>query len=290
MELFRRYEKGRLWVIVGLTSLLAACGGGANPAASSPGIPKPPITWMISTGALDDLQQIGQQSLASQFFNQPQNWVVGSAFPSWAGNWTARLVISEPSLPGISGALAKGLPSSIKGVLYDLEDWSLSPSSEQQNPVGSTEAAQGLVHPFGLELIATPAVDLVNVLSPGSVNHYASYLALDIPAVAQYADVFEIQAQGLEADEAGYASFVTAAAQEARKANPAVIVLAGLSTNPNGQQVTSRELYADVEATRNVVNGYWLNIPSGGSYCPKCGAPQPEVAVGLLQLLQESGP
>jgi hypothetical protein len=244
---------------------------------------------MINTGALDQLQQIGAQSLATQVFDQPKNFIIGQPLPSWASNWTVNQVVTETSLAGISQALGSGLSPSIKDIVYDLEDWSFSPPIEQQNPVASTTAAAALVHQSGLELIATPATDLVNVLSPGSSDKYASYLTLGIPAAAQDADVFEIQAQGSEMNEATYAAFVTVAAQAARLANPKVMVLAGLSTNPNGQQVTAQELYADVQATRNVVDGYWLNIPAGGPYCPNCGTPQPGVAVGLLQMLQQTG-
>ena len=34
----------------------------------------------------------------------------------------------------------------------------------------------------------------------------------------------------------------------------------------------------------NDVAGYWLNIPRGGAACPKCGEPQPQVAVELLKM------
>ena len=282
-----------LLAVMGLTVVLGACGGGSTPAVSaaapSPASTPSSIVWMINTGALNLLQQAGAQTLATQFFDQPKNFIIGQTLPTWASNWTVNQFITETSLAGISEALQSGLPPSIKGIVYDLEDWSFSPLSEQQNPVASTSAAATLVHQAGLALIATPATDLVNTLDPGATNKSAAYLSLGIPAAAQDADVFEIQAQGLELSIASYASFVTAAAQAARTANPKVIVLAGLSTNPNGQQVTAQDLYAAVQATSGVVNGYWLNIPSGGTYCPNCGAPQPQVAIGLLQMLQQNG-
>lgn len=281
-----------LLAVFGLAVLLVACGGGSAPPATTASSPAPTpssIAWMISAGALNLLQQAGAQTLATQFFDQPQNFIIGQTLPSWASNWTVNQVVTETSLAGISQALQGGLPPTTKGVVYDLEAWSLSPLSEQQNPVASTAAAATLVHQAGLMLIATPATDLVSVLDPGATDKYAAYLSLGIPAAAQDADVFEIQAQDLEMSTASYASFVTAAAQAARAANPKVLVLAGLSTNPNGQQVTAQDLYAAVEATRGAVNGYWLNIPSAGTYCPNCGAPQPQVAIGLLQMLQQNG-
>jgi len=80
--------------------------------------------------------------------------------------------------------------------------------------------------------------------------------------------------------------FVKEAAEQARSVNPKVIVFAGLSTNPNGRHVTPKDLYDAVLATRNDVAGYWLNIPGGGAACPKCGEPQPQVAVELLKMLR----
>ena len=38
-------------------------------------------------------------------------------------------------------------------------------------------------------------------------------------------------------------------------------------------------------ATRSQVSGYWLNIPGQGTACPKCGTPQPQVAIDFLQRL-----
>lgn len=297
ISLLRRTARAT-YVAIGLSGALlsSACGGGSGGASSAlpansalPTSTPSPMIWMVSTGALNLMQQAGGQTIVTQVFDQPYNFIIGQTLPTWASNWTVQQLITETSIAGIRTALQSGLPAYIKGIVYDLEDWPFSPPSEQQNPVASINAAATLVHQAGLALVATPATDLVNVLDPGAIDKYAAYLSLGIPAAAQNADVFEIQAQGSEANTALYASFVTAAAQAARAANPHVIVLAGLSTNPDGQQVTAQELYTDVQATRGVVNGYWLNIPSGGPYCPYCGAPQPQVAIGLLEMLQHNG-
>ena len=103
--------------------------------------------------------------------------------------------------------------------------------------------------------------------------------------MAKCADVVEIQAQGAEANPARFRQFVDAEAQQARTANPNVLVLAGISTNPDGRRVSAQQLLAAVQAVRPVVSGFWLNIPAGGKYCPRCGEPHPEVAMRLLQAL-----
>jgi hypothetical protein len=78
---------------------------------------------------------------------------------------------------------------------------------------------------------------------------------------------------------------VRQAAEQARAANAHVIILAGLSANPDGQHVTGEDLYRAVMATQSMVSGYWLNIPVGGQYCPRYGSPQPQVAVDFLKRL-----
>jgi hypothetical protein len=59
--------------------------------------------------------------------------------------------------------------------------------------------------------------------------------------------------------------------------------LADLSTNPNGQHVSTRQFTAAFHAVRGHVRGYWLNIPAAGKACPKCGPPKPAVALPLLR-------
>ena len=127
------------------------------------------------------------------------------------------------------------------------------------------------------------------MLAPTQSDHFAAYLRLGLAAsAARYADVIDIQAQGSEASLSRFTSFVKEAAAQARGANPHVIVLAGLSTNPSGQHVTSAQFISAYNAVRPDVNGYWLNIPAQGSACSRCGTPQPKVAVPLLQMLARS--
>jgi hypothetical protein len=92
-----------------------------------------------------------------------------------------------------------------------------------------------------------------------------------------------LQAQSLERDTGTHAAFVRAAAGQARRANPRVTVLAGLSTNPPGAEVSSQQLTAAIRATSGIVNGYWLNIPGRGQRCPTCNSPRPEVGRQALR-------
>src|SRR5579859_328076 len=120
--------------------------------------------------------------------------------------------------------------------------------------------------------------------APSKGPRWSRFLDLGIAAaVASAADVIELQAQSLERDAALYSSFVRAAADQARAANPHVHVLAGLSTNPPGDPVISWQLIEAVRATRTIVDGYWLNIPGRGPRCPTCNPPQPRVGIDLLR-------
>ena len=79
------------------------------------------------------------------------------------------------------------------------------------------------------------------------------------------------------------ANQVGEAAAQARAANPRVAILAGLSTNPPGAEVTTGQLAAAIRVTRGTVDGYWLNIPGRGPRCPTCNSPRPDVGRAALR-------
>jgi hypothetical protein len=151
--------------------------------------------------------------------------------------------------------------------------------------VQAATRAAAVAHAHGLRLIVTPALNLTTVLA-SETPRWRAFLGLNLLArLAGVADIVEIQAQSLERDTAVYTAFVQAAASQARTANPRIIVLAGLSTNPPGAPVDSRHLTAAVQATRSMVDGYWLNVPGQGPRCPTCNAPRPDIAIQTLQSL-----
>jgi hypothetical protein len=179
---------------------------------------------------------------------------------------------------------------SIAALLYDPEGWEMTPPAEQRQPAEAGCRAASAAHTHGKIAIATPAINLIRILDPNSAGggrRFADFEKTTITGdIAKCVDVYEIQAQGTESDPKKFREFVRAGAKQARAANPTVIVLAGISTNPSGERVTAADLFKAVESVRDVVDGFWLNIPAGGKYCPKCGKPQPKVAVQLLEMLQ----
>jgi hypothetical protein len=259
----------------------------ATPASAIASPAKP--EWIITQTAVGLLGGAGLTHAQSQaLFGNDRTYLVqgltGTAAPPVSGGLRT---VSFTSYQAMEKQFAgPGLPAGTKAVIYDNEDWSFTPAAEQRNPARYEELAASLVHAHHLLFISTPAVDLTDVLAPGDSDHYEAYLRLGLAAsAARYADVIDIQAQGSETSLNTFTLFVKAAAAQAREADQHVLVLAGISTNPSGQRVTSAQLIGAYDAARTDVNGYWLNIPSGGPYCPRCGTPQPEVAVPLLRTL-----
>jgi hypothetical protein len=245
---------------------------------------------MINTAALASLQTTGtgwSQEKSMRFFDTANTYILGTIIPE---GWHSISTRSFSSYAALQAAFAAGsIPSSVQAIMYDDEAWRFTPIEEQHNFALYVQKAADLVHSHHMQLIATPATDLVSVLDPlGQGSTYNRFLSLNIiKAAAQSADVVEIQAQGSEARLSTYAPFVHAAAAQANAANPHVVVLAGLSTNPDGQKVTGQQLYAAFQATSSDVSGYWLNIPGNqGGYCPRCGTPQPQVAINFLRMLR----
>jgi hypothetical protein len=193
-------------------------------------------------------------------------------------------VVTVSSVASLQTALADHQVPPGGAVLYDCENWSFTPASEQRDPVQAATQAANLAHAHGLKFIVAPALDLMTVLAahtPG--QDWQRYIRLGLAgAMAKVADVVELQAQSLERDPGTYAAFVSQATAQARAANPGITMLAGLSTNPPGTVVTSSTLTAAIASSESVVDGYWLNIPGPGPRCPNCNAPQPQVGATVL--------
>lgn len=198
----------------------------------------------------------------------------------------AEPVVTFASAAALTAAVSGGqLGTGVYGVLYDPEAWSFTPQAEQRDPVSAAARAAAVAHAHGLRLIVTPALNLSTVLSPGAKGpRWRTFLSLRLAGqLSRVADVIEFQAQSLERDAGTYASFVQAAASQARAARPAISVLAGLSTNPPGAPVDGPQLTAAISASRSVVVGYWLNIPAAGPRCPTCNPPRPDLAIEVMR-------
>ena len=241
--------------------------------------------WLLSGVAL---QMLGSSPVAQSIGADSHTFlIVGNRMDLVPADSRAVLVATFTSYEALNFALTHGRTSPrIKAVLYDNENWSLTPKYEQQNLAKYEALAEEAAHARGLMLISTPAVDLVSELDPGPGTTFSKYLQLGIAATsARYSDVIDLQAQGSQLDPPKYIQFVAAATAQARTANPNVVVLAGLSTNPRGAPIPLSNLVQIVDQTRSTLDGYWLNIPVPGPSCPYCDQPQPGLAVQLLEMV-----
>ena len=284
-----------LWV-------LAACSAGPTRSHSSPqprtsgtsgtsgtsdasAPPRSSPAWLLTRSAASQLiadpavRAKLQGALVYEILRPRQQRLVGI---------TAKPVVTFASATALEDAVTGGrLPAGTYGVLYDPEAWSFTPVAEQRDPVQAATRAAAVAHAHGLRLIVAPALNLTTVLAPGRQQpRWRAFLDLNLVArLAAVADIVEIQAQSLERDTAAYTAFVRAATSQASAANPRVIMLAGLSTNPPGAPVDGQQLTAAIRATRSMVDGYWLNIPGQGPRCPTCNPPRPDIAIQILQSL-----
>ena len=174
-----------------------------------------------------------------------------------------------------------GIATGTHWVAYDNEAWADTPEREQRDPVRYETLFADLAHSHGYKVILMPAQNLVPGFSRGS-DAWQQYLSLGLASASgRLADIYEIQAQPYELAafrQAGdFQKFVQQAAAQARAANPNVVVFAGLST---ARVSTPGDLAQDFAATRGLVAGYWLNIPS-----PNKSSGDPAMAGAFLRTI-----
>ena len=161
----------------------------------------------------------------------------------------------------------QAIPAGIHWLMYDNEQWSLTPAASRPTRCATSSSsaswptATGTRSSWPRRRTWCPAS--TRTASAAARRCGSPTCPWGSPAAsARAADIYEIQAQPYEMSvyrsQHAYASFVAAAAAQARAANPGVVIYAGLST----QRVSgAAQLLQDYQATRSVVDGYWLNIP-----------------------------
>ena len=257
---------------------------GPVPGPASPRAVAATTHWIVPEWAVRLLQQAGLPgSLVGSFFDNPNTFLIDSNDSQIAAELpNATRVARFTSFAAMQQAFtARTVPARDRAVMYDCEAWSFTPPNEQAQPVAFAARAQALAHQHNMTFIFTPGTNLAAASGGGS--KYRNFVAENLAGQsAPVSDVLELQAQQAEGTP-DFLPFVTSGVRQARSANPAVVVLIGISTNPLGRAVTSRDLLGALTSTRSMVDGYWLNIPQGGPQCPACGAAQPQTAVALLQ-------
>jgi len=246
-----------------------------------------PIRWLLAGAAIT---AVSENAEISHILQDTRPFVMGERYLAHVPpDWKAVPLISLKSFGAIKDALRMdSLGAEIRGVMYDYEAWRFTSEEEQKNPAGYVKPAAELVHARGLLFLTAPAVNLVTKMAPAADRRRLddTYLSLGIAAdAARFADVFDIQAQRFEYDTDRYASFVRRAAMQARGANPKVLVFAGVSTQPFGPRVTADDIFRAIVATRDIVDGYWFNIPQPSEYSPHATEFRPDIAIDVLHRL-----
>lgn len=270
-----------------LLAALAAIASFPLPSTAAGKTERPHLRWMISATHLDSM---AKDPLAREFFGGTHSFVIVKKGKSLPEDWQSVPVTPYSSFAQLKlDLIGETINPAARAICYDNEAWQFTPLKEQRNPAKFEQLFAGLAHSNGLTYISTPGPDLAMVADAKTTgNIYNQYLELGLARdAARVADVVEIQAQNLESDLEKYTVFVSAATKQAREANAHIVVLAGLSTNPPGKAVSAEDLYRAVSGTEGIVDGYWLNIPTPGPYCPRCNPPRPDLALELMHLLAE---
>jgi hypothetical protein len=283
-------------VAVSAALLIAGCTSAATrpPTVSESASPSASATftgtrWLIATSAITKLDDLVGPTVVARYLDGPQTTIITDrTIPAFLTDWHANFALDTKSLEQIRLDVTGALSPRISMILYDPEHWSFTPTAEQMAVGPSTRTAASIAHGAGLGLIAAPATDLAQQKASGESTATAFLQTNDLGQVASSANWVEIQAQGLERNPAGYAAYIDEALRQIRQASPNAVVYAGLSTNPSGPPVDAAELIEDVRLTSSAVSGYWLNIPAPGAACPRCGQPQPQIAIDLLESLAGS--
>jgi hypothetical protein len=214
--------------------------------------------WVTSAGTIRAIAAIDPEVAARVFGS-----VDALALGGWPGATTGRAWASYARFA--DDVAAGAIPNDVAVVMYDPESWDKTPPAEQRDPVPYLEAFGALARSHGYSVIVTPHPNLVTVPGaacapePGETRESAYLRSGIVEASARNADAYEVQAQKLQRDPSAYRAFVAETAALARRANPAVQVLSGLSTHP-GYPATPEMLFDAWASVRDVVDGHYLSL------------------------------
>lgn len=243
--------------LIGITAPLDSAAAGTSPAG-----------WWMIQGA--NLQKLAARDpvTVDAVMNFPTTFALGN--PSRrqdqvpVGSTATATVVFRSYAHFRADLLSHRLSAPIRAVVYDPEKWSYTPIGEQLHPRRAMRAFAALARAAHLRVVEAPARDLVTVPGARCVRAHqetvdAAYLRCGLVRVAaEVSDAVDVQAQADQPNPLQYARVVDAAATQARRSNPSVVVLSGLTTMRQGD--TAENMLADAIAVRAVVNGYWLNM------------------------------
>jgi hypothetical protein len=250
------------------------------------------LPWAIMNGNVtaiaNDPTTGANKPLALQFFNHVNTLIGGSPTgqPIPSGFTKATAMASFGAFADFQADVQAGSISSVfngNAMLYDNEAAG-TPSNEQTNSAAYMTLFANLAHALGYTFVSAPSIDLANV-QPGYTNAlpaWQNYLNLGFPAqvASAPADEYDIQAESLQPTQSTYTNFVLQAAAAARQVNPAIQILAEITSATNSG-ATTNNMFSAVTSTfrQNGVGGYWLVNPDTNT----------DVCIDFLQMLINAG-
>lgn len=157
------------------------------------------------------------------------------------------------------------IPAGVRAVAYDPELWQATPFIERSDPGRYMALFAAAAHRHGYAAILMPGRDLLAAAGscrqqPGE-NLDAAFLRCGLAgASARLSQIFEIQTAPIELRGTELRSFAAACAKQARAANPSVVLIATLSTQPGTGRASSGQLSRAAAAVRPFVQGFQLNM------------------------------
>jgi hypothetical protein len=291
--------KHNITVVLAVSFFAAPLMAQADAGPTDSGVRHSPA-WIV---ALSGIRLMEQQKdgvdVAKKLLADPRTIVVaGTPLPSPMNE--EQRGVSVLSLDQCKTALEKPGNAHIKTLLVDLEHWSGTPLPDQENPEGATRNCRELAQQNGrqISVIAVPAIDLMSVLDPKfDGTQYQAAIHYDLEGkLATVSDGVDVQLENIEDKPDEFEQTLRTMVhqiKEARKKadlSPDVPIYVGLSTAVVNKRIPTDALVSllkeDVSRTRDFVTGYWMAIPPK-NLCPRCGEPNPEAAVKLLQSLGE---
>jgi len=261
----------------------------AAPGNSARAAVRKPIRWMFHRGP--GVAAVAADRVAARLLDSTQPYILKKTGDRFVipPSWNALSVTPFQAFGQLMAAVEEGtLAPDVKGILYDYEKWAFTPIEEQRNPAPYVKEASDLVRGKGLRFLTSPSANLVKVMAPetgpSDSEMFEAYLRLGIAADgARYADAYVAQGQRSLQNTRVFTDFIQQAAAQARRANPNVEVIGNLSTNPLGRRVTADDLARAISATRDVVDGYWMNIPTRNAYSPDVNEYRPDIAIEVIR-------
>ena len=275
-----RRRLGPLLSVPAMLLLIAVAAGSGDQSLRSPGWPGRPAAlatmlrfsrpadgpYLIISGQhLRDLQRAAPR-LAAKLIARRTTIVLNPGPLELTAKKAAVGTEFFTSYADFTGKLRRhAIPGGVRAVAYDPELWRATPFAERIDPERYMRLFAAAARRHGYATIMMPGRDLLAAATPcrqqDGEDLNAAFLRCGMAGEgARQAQIFEIQTAPVELRGAELRGFAAACARQARAANPSVVVIATLSTQPGARWVSGWQLAQAAVALRPFVQGFQLNM------------------------------